>query len=117
MFVTELETFVQKFHQLWRAGHSAHLDLDTHAGRAWVGLRVQLGPAPGVLHHQLRPQHFPKQMKKKDSPSRQRRRTRRAAARQENAEEAVEKETEAENVPNEDAEKANKGESILASEK
>ena len=40
MFVSELETFVKKFHQLWSAGHSAHLDIDSHAGRAWVGLRV-----------------------------------------------------------------------------
>ena len=30
MFVTELDSFVYKFHQLWNAGHSAHLDLDTH---------------------------------------------------------------------------------------
>ena len=31
MLVTELETFVQKFHQLWKAGLSAHLDLESHA--------------------------------------------------------------------------------------
>ena len=31
------------------AGETAHLDLDTHAGEAWVGLRVQLG---GPVHHQ-----------------------------------------------------------------
>ena len=29
MFVTELTTFVQKFQQLWSAGITAHLDLDT----------------------------------------------------------------------------------------
>ena len=28
---------------LWAAGETAHLDLDTHAGKAWVGIRVQLG--------------------------------------------------------------------------
>ena len=50
MLMTELDTFITKFHQLWRAGHTAHLDLDTHAGEAWVGLRVQLGPAPGPEH-------------------------------------------------------------------
>ena len=50
MYVTELDTFVTKFHQLWRAGLTAHLNLDTHAGAAWVGLRVQLGQAPGPVH-------------------------------------------------------------------
>ena len=50
MLMTELDTFITKFHQLWRAGQTAHLDLDTHAGEAWVGLRVQLGPAPGPEH-------------------------------------------------------------------
>ena len=44
---TELDTFIQKFHQLWNDGHTAHLDLDTCAGKAWVGLHVQLGHAPG----------------------------------------------------------------------
>ena len=76
MFETELDTFVKKFHQLWKAGHNAHLDLESHAGVAWVGLRMQLGHAPGPQHHQLHPQ-FSNQ--KKDSPSRQRRRARRAA--------------------------------------
>ena len=51
--MSELDTFVHKFHQLWRAGHTAHLDLDTHAGEAWVGLRVQLGQAPGPAHEQF----------------------------------------------------------------
>ena len=39
----EIYSFVEKFHQLWNAGLSAHLDIDTHAGEAWVGLRVKLG--------------------------------------------------------------------------
>ena len=63
MAVTELDTFVKKFYQLWNAGHVAHL-------------RVQLGHAPGPLHQQVHQDH-----KKSDSPSRQRRRARRAAAR------------------------------------
>ena len=42
MVVTEIDSFIHKFHQLWRDGLTAHLDLDTHAGNAWVGLRVQL---------------------------------------------------------------------------
>ena len=57
----------------------AHLDLDTHAGNAWVGLRVQLGQVPGPPHQQVQP--FPQTVHKKgESPSRQRRRARRAAA-------------------------------------
>ena len=81
MFVTELDTFVRKFHQLWNDGLTAHLDLDTHAGNAWVGLRVQLGQVPGPPH-----QPFPQQVQRKvESPARERRRARRAAAKAENA--------------------------------
>ena len=92
MSAKELNSFVHKFHQLWNAGYSAHLDLDTHAGRAWVGLRVQLGHAPGHVHHHLH-HPFPQPHKKPDSPSRQRRRARRAAASHTKAEEAAKKET------------------------
>ena len=88
MFVTELDTFVLKFHQLWNAGYNAHLDLDTHAGYAWVGLRVQLGQAPGPLHHRAPPPPFAYNQKKAESQSRQRRRARRSAERQAAAEEA-----------------------------
>ena len=56
MVVKEIDSFIQKFHQLWSAGVSAHLDLDTHAGEAWVGLRVQLGHGPAHLNHNLLPQ-------------------------------------------------------------
>ena len=60
MYVTELDSFVYKFHQLWKAGITAHLDVDSHAGKAWVGLRVQLGHVPGPAHqHQVHPS-FPK---------------------------------------------------------
>ena len=52
MYVTELDSFVKKFHQILIEGLTAHLDLDTHAGNAWVGLRVQLGHVPGHLHQQ-----------------------------------------------------------------
>ena len=48
---------MQKFNQLWRAGYTAHLDLDTYAGKAWVGLRVQLGDAQGPVHHHGHHQH------------------------------------------------------------
>ena len=78
MVVTELDTFVSKFYQLWKSGLTAHLDLDTRAGNAWAGLRVQLGQAPGPQH--VQPVHQPFH-RKAESPSRQRRRARRAAAR------------------------------------
>ena len=75
MVTTELDSFIQKFYRLWYDGHTAHLDLDTCAGKKWVGFRVQLGHAPGLLHQQ----HFNFQ-KKPFGPSRQRRRERQAAA-------------------------------------
>ena len=82
--MTELDTFIKKFYQLWNAGLTAHLDVNTHAGTAWVGLRVQLGHAPGPPHHPPQP-HALQAQKKVASPSRQRRRARRAAARLANA--------------------------------
>ena len=98
MEVSELDTFVQKFKQLWYSGLTAHLDLDTHAGQAWVGVRVRLGHAPGPLHI---PPHFPSSRKTRDGPSRQRRRVRRAAfRRQEEAEKATKENENAENVLN-----------------
>ena len=73
MFVKELDNFVRKFHQLWKAGATAHLGVDTHAGRAWVGLRVHLGQVPaGPGHH---PPH------RQRGPAYQRRQERRKAAR------------------------------------
>ena len=108
MFATELDSFVYKFNQLWSAGHSAHLDLDTHAGRAWVGLRVQLGHHAPLPPYHL-PHNFPQYSHKKDSPSRKRRRAKRAAAAQkENAEEAskINKEVAVDVAENESAEEA-----------
>ena len=80
MFITELDTFVKKFHQLWNDGITAHLNLDTHAGYAWVGLCVRLGHVPGPLHGQSR--SFHQEDPRKESHSRQRRRARRSAAKQ-----------------------------------
>ena len=78
MYVTELQSFLLKFHQLWEAGVTAHLDLDTHAGQAWVGLRAQLGKVPGPLHqHQ---QHQNVQATPHRSPAYHRRQERRKAA-------------------------------------
>ena len=73
MDVEQLQSFVIKFRQLWAAGETAHLDLDTHAGKAWVGLRVQLG---GPVHHQ----HYPSRPQHR-SPAYHRRQERRQAAR------------------------------------
>jgi hypothetical protein len=88
MWVTEVDTFIEKFKHLWQSGLHAHLDLGTHGIQAWVGLRVHLGHAPlGPLYKvQL---SFPRNSR--NSPSRQRRRDKRASSRQHN--QASEKET------------------------
>ena len=77
MYVTELDSFVHKFHQMWKAGLTAHLDLDSHAGKAWVGIRLQLGHVPGPVHQQV---HHPSSPPHR-SPSYHRRQERRKAAR------------------------------------
>ena len=92
MSAKEIDSFVKKFYQLWGAGYSAHLDLESHSGKAWVGLRVQLGHVPpGHLHHPLHPPYPQPNYRKQDSPSRQRRRERRAADRRDETEEASKK--------------------------
>lgn len=77
--VYELDTFVQKFRQLWKCGHESHLNVESKNGKAWVNLRLCLDDEPGPQHHQ--PSNFPKF---KTSPSRERRKVRREIARQEN---------------------------------
>ena len=84
---SELGTFIQKFRSLWKSGLDAHLDVDTSAGQAWVGLRVRLGHAPGP-HPGIPPHVTAYQKKNRDGPSRQRRRFRRAADRAAQAGEA-----------------------------
>ena len=79
MALSELDSFLLKFKCLWKTGYDAHLDFDTKAGEAWVGLRVRLGRVHGPLE-QLFPQP---QTRSRNGPSRQRRRERRAAARKE----------------------------------
>ena len=73
MCVTELDSFVKKFHQLWKAGFTVHLDCDAHAGKAWVGIRAQLGHAPGPARQQV---HHPPHR----GPAYQRRQERRRQA-------------------------------------
>ena len=50
----KLNSFINMFHQLWKAGDTAHLNLNTHAGQAWVGIRTPLG-------HPGQPQQYPHQ--------------------------------------------------------
>ena len=95
MFDSELNSFLSKFHQLRKSGATAHLDVDTHAGQAWVGLRVMLGPI----------QHQPSSSQRQRSPSYFRRQERRRAAKQSSeesdkivTEEVAEKEKETEAV-------------------
>ena len=108
MLPSELETFVKKFEQLWHSGLNAHLDLDTQAGNAWVGLRVQLGHAPGPLHDP-----FPSANERMtESPSRKRRRTRREAARNKKTDQVTL--GEAEKATNEAAEKATNEDAEIA---
>ena len=57
-----------------------HLDLDSSNGKAWVGLRLHLGDAPGpVCHH---PDRGKTVQKTRNSPAKQRQRDRRAALRE-----------------------------------
>ena len=116
MFPTEFDSFVRKFHQLWNHGITAHLDLDTHAGSAWVGLRVHLGHVPGPPCHSVTPgQVYPK---KHVSPSRQRRRARREAARSKESEKVVnDNKTVEETSVDRDAEKVSAAVSKKDSEK
>ena len=73
----EIDSFVKKFRQLWSAGFCAHLDLDSNAGEAWVGLRVKLSPG------QIQQQDVPAYCRQKfERPSRQRRHARRSVSRQ-----------------------------------
>ena len=77
----EIDSFVKKFKDLWKCGFDAHLDIDTHAGQAWVGLRVGIGE-----HEHLQPVN-PCKSERKDSPSRQRHRAKREDAKKVLAEE------------------------------
>ena len=82
MYATELHSFIQKFNNLWNAGFTAHLDIDSHDGFAWIGLHLQLGQQPALHpeHHQVGPRN-PQKSRNKNNPSRQRRRATRKAER------------------------------------
>ena len=44
----ELNSVILKFRHLWRYGQDAYLDMECHAGQAWVGIHVQLGQEVGL---------------------------------------------------------------------
>ena len=79
----KLNTFINIFHQLWKSGDTAHLNLNTHAGQAWVGIRTPLGH-PGQsqqYQHQTPKYHqYSKPSPNQRSPSYFRRKQRRQAA-------------------------------------
>ena len=96
---SELDSFVKKFKDLWQSGLDAHLVVDTHAGQAWVDLRVRLGHAPGPQQHQPHQPGLQKLSKVRNGPPRQRCRARRNAASLQKEESEIIRE-EAEEVPN-----------------
>ena len=64
MSSSEIQSFINKFHQLRRAGLTAHLDLDTHAGKAWMGLRIIINPDQ-KLQKFRNPSYFRRQERRK----------------------------------------------------
>ena len=101
MFSEELDSFLKMFHQLRKAGRTAHLDVDTHAGQAWVGLRVMLGSDKNQ-------QQYQSSSSRHRSPSYYRRQERRKAAKQ-----SVD--DEAEKASASSSEKKNEAEEVLTS--
>ena len=57
----KLHSFIEMFHQLWKAGDTAHLNLDTHAGQAWIGLRTPLGDFGQSPQHPPQTRQYPHQ--------------------------------------------------------
>ena len=64
MSSSEIQSFINKFHQLRRAGLTAHLDLETHAGKAWMGLRIVISPDQ-KLQKFRNPSYFRRQERRK----------------------------------------------------
>ena len=82
MIKTELESFVQKFRQLRKAGINAHLDVHSEGSNAWACLRVQLGEAGQQQQHSDPPPPGWVKRGLRRSPAYARRQERRRAARQ-----------------------------------
>ena len=86
----KLHYFLNISQQLWKAGETSHLKLNTHAGQAWIGIRTPLGyydqphqdpPQYPPYSHQT-PTHcqYPTYSNTSCSPSYYRRKERRKAA-------------------------------------
>ena len=93
--LVEINSFVSKFHSLWKTGRDACLQIETHAGQACVTLRLGLGEYPRNQQRQENiGQNVPceeSSIRRKLSPSKIRHKARRAAARASTAESVVEK--------------------------
>ena len=51
--MTKLHSFINIFNQLWKAGETAHINLNTYAGKAWINIRTPLGH-----YNQYPPYHY-----------------------------------------------------------
>ena len=40
---SKLFPFIHIFNELWKSGETAYIDLNTHAGKAWINIRTPLG--------------------------------------------------------------------------
>ena len=40
---SKLHPFIHIFNELWKAGDTAHINLNTHAGKVWINIRTPLG--------------------------------------------------------------------------
>ena len=111
--LSDLNSFVGKFLNLWQSGRDASLHLKTCDGKATVNLQLGLGQAPPPPSSEPPPRHVP-------GPSRQRRTQRRALARQqaEQAEQAQAKtdEEEAAENANEKVEKDESESGVIATD-
>ena len=88
----EIDSFILKFHQLRRAGYKAHLDLDTNAGKVWIGLKVMLLPVQQKKADKHRsPSYFRRQEKRKAASKLQNEGTERVHEKNESAERVHEK--------------------------
>ena len=74
----QLNSFVQKFYNLWNTGNDACLNLECHAGKAQIHLQLNLHLQPQPQHQ---PRHHPppppQQPRRHLGPSQLRRRARR----------------------------------------
>ena len=63
--MSELQNFVNKFHQLRQACYTAHLNVDAKAGQSWVSLCVMLGSGPVKRPKHRSPSYLKRQERRK----------------------------------------------------